>query len=136
MELKAIATEYDGIVFRSRLEAIFYRYIQIDIGRYNEPFGILYEPAEYKIKGWNPDFFVEHVGRFTCLVEVKPSREKLKVLNYVKAFDHFDIDMVVTCCPDVMFLIHKNGKISYSLVNDVFYKQASNDVYHYLKLHE
>lgn len=90
--MKARPTEYKGIRFRSKSEAVFARYLDLCIEGYGGLGGALasfdYEP-ETLIDGWNPDFLTWRVRRpmggkcefrrtvpflFMTFIEYKPSR--------------------------------------------------------------
>ncbi len=73
-------TEYKGIVFRSKSEAMFARWLDLSRGEHE---GFIYEPRCCMIGNWKPDFLrwgvhVYESGRLPCLtyevIEYKPSR--------------------------------------------------------------
>lgn len=66
-----VPTEYKGVVYRSKCEAMFARYLELDIDEHmalcEGPFakdktfgngrgGFVYEPWDLEIDGWKPDF--------------------------------------------------------------------------------
>ena len=65
-------TEYSGVVFKSKCEAIFARNIDLCRGLWE------YEPAQRSIGSWRPDFRVvfrnlKHNQLHTFIIEYKPS---------------------------------------------------------------
>lgn len=81
--LEAVPTEYKGVVYRSKSEAMFARWIELHYGEEGEPFGFVYEPKHLETSdGWVPDFLVWQVQNTTCWVpqlsvmvfEYKPSK--------------------------------------------------------------
>lgn len=64
--MKAVPTLYDGIQFRSRLEAKWYAFLKL-VG-----IGVLYEGLDFA--GWFPDFVMPlgQDGRRQALMEIKP----------------------------------------------------------------
>lgn len=71
---KAIPTEYRGIRFRSKSEAIFARALDL---AHSGKLIWEYEPNEYEVDGWKPDFYVkrqyEGSNYWDCIIELKPS---------------------------------------------------------------
>ena len=63
---KAVPTEYDGVVYRSKTEAIFARALTKLGARFE------YEP-EIATKFWTPDFLIENWEGVSFVVELKPS---------------------------------------------------------------
>ncbi len=96
-------TEYKGIAFRSKSEAMFARYLELDIEHWEieltrpsdakiigKTHGIIYEPRRLLVDDWVPDFLVwwveleEESGLpelFFRLIEYKPSRPTGAYLN-------------------------------------------------------
>lgn len=83
---QARPTEYKGIVYRSKSEAMFARYLEL---RFNPDddgsCGFIYKPAGFDVGGWIPDFLMWGVRTGTLygheiphttytLIEYKPSR--------------------------------------------------------------
>lgn len=81
-------TEYKGVVYKSKCEAMFARWLELHLkGRGSIGSGFLYEPAGMSaLTGWTPDFVAFEISRPTeitlcglpCLeytvIEYKPSR--------------------------------------------------------------
>lgn len=142
MELKAIATKYNGIVFRSRLEAIFYRYFELDLQRIDpdENYCLTYEPEVWKTKTWNPDlsfcYKTEQLEQpKLVLCEVKPSAEKFNIFKYLPSFNEENnvcnyLDSILLACPESIIEICKSGSVHVIPIDEQLYKQASNDVYY------
>ena len=65
-----IPTEYKGVRFRSKSEAIFAR--AMDLAFPGDLFWE-YEPKDFAIDWWVPDFHVIHPYSGDCLIEYKPS---------------------------------------------------------------
>lgn len=66
MKIAAKPTKYGGVEFRSRLEARFAEMLdrnQIDWA---------YEPETYLFGNYQPDFYLQNVGRSGLFVEIKP----------------------------------------------------------------
>lgn len=104
-DLKAVPTEYKSIVYRSKSEAMFARYLELDLEesaaihryhRHKNIFGsgggFVYEPRYLSVQGWLPDFLVWRVWpRYDeivpvisyAVIEYKPSRP---TATYVKKF--------------------------------------------------
>lgn len=92
----ATPTEYKGTVYRSKSEAMFARWLELQ-GRQS-----IYEPKGFEVSGWNPDFLSWWVppiepymfrGEYLRpelpmlsyeLIEYKPSRP---TQTYIKSFD-------------------------------------------------
>lgn len=92
--LEAIPTEYKGIVYRSKSEAMFARYLELRYSEEGDPFGVVYEPKHLQtLDGWVPDFLVWQVEN-TCVwipqlivtvYEYKPSKP---TETYLQRFKH------------------------------------------------
>jgi hypothetical protein len=54
-QLKARPTEYKGVVYRSKSEAMFARWLELEVAD-RELAGFYYEPKEFEVDGWVPDF--------------------------------------------------------------------------------
>ena len=54
-QLKARPTEYKGVVYRSKSEAMFARWLEIEITCLGLD-GFCYEQKEFEVDGWVPDF--------------------------------------------------------------------------------
>lgn len=86
--MEARKTEYKGIVFRSKSEAVFAR--ALDLGGWVWE----YEPDRFRsTDGWVPDFWVVRIKMkdqsiFSCLIELKPcdptETYKTELLNRFK----------------------------------------------------
>lgn len=69
---QAIPTEYKGIVYRSKCEAMFARYLELDLDEFRDIYrcvykkrnvsghglegGFIYEPEGFAVEEWKPDF--------------------------------------------------------------------------------
>ncbi len=88
-KFEASPTEYRGVVYRSKSEAMFARYLELEGEREGDPFGIIYEPEYFTTgDGWTPDFLrwrVIHLdnkpGVLNTLYEYKPSRPTATYIN-------------------------------------------------------
>lgn len=123
--IKAISTEFDGKVFRSRLESYVYQYFKILINEREISYEIDYEPVNYQTPTWNPDFSLtieEHVK----LVEVKPNQFCFDLFQYLPSLS--TVDCIVLFCPEVIINISENGIITTESKIDRIWKQAINDV--------
>jgi hypothetical protein len=93
-----IETEYKGIIFRSRLEAIW--------GRFFDLMGWKWEYEPYDLNGWIPDFIIIGKARET-LVEIKPyscfndfieSGTICKIRNSIKYTDKKNKEILLLGC--------------------------------------
>lgn len=77
--LKARPTEYEGVVFRSKSEAMFARLLDM----MNSDWA--YEPDYMAVDGWLPDFVIpaveEHFHVILLVVEYKPSNPTETYIN-------------------------------------------------------
>lgn len=90
-QFEATPTEYKGIVYRSKSEAMFARYLEIYISWSSLlAGGFSYEPKEFNVDGWLPDFFIWEVHKekntvvpqtVFRLIEYKPSKPTRTYLN-------------------------------------------------------
>jgi hypothetical protein len=89
--LEASPTEYRGVVYRSKSEAMFARYLEI-AERQCDRCLVYYEPKSLLVDGWTPDFLVTEIFQsidFGCVrvesfvIEYKPSRP---TKTYIKKF--------------------------------------------------
>ncbi len=81
--IPAKATEYNGRIYRSRLEARVAAYYDI-LGLSFE-----YEPMDYP--KWSPDFLVTYNG-YKTLIEVKYDNSLFNITKYLDVdFNHFNI---------------------------------------------
>jgi hypothetical protein len=104
---KATPTEYKGIVYRSKSEAMFARYLELEASELDGAFGMRYEPLTRDIQNnlgieWNPDFVTWRVVwstsgvpiLYTRLIEYKPckpTRTYLKTLQQNFAASELDV---------------------------------------------
>lgn len=83
MKIKALETEYNGILFRSRLEArwaIYFDALNVDY---------VYEPECYLLennKKYTPDFYLQKLDLF---IEIKPNTESLKEDYHTSRWESF-----------------------------------------------
>lgn len=63
-DIKAIPTDYNGVTFRSRLEARWAAFF--------DEFKIAWDYEPFDLEGWSPDFSIRGPGGKQMLVEVKP----------------------------------------------------------------
>lgn len=91
--IKARRTEYKGIVYRSKSEAMFARYLEL-VAQEDTDRGVIYEPKGFDVDGWRPDFLqwdvftgslqgheIPHISY--RLIEYKPSKP---TTTYIKEF--------------------------------------------------
>lgn len=94
MNIKAIKTDYSGVTFKSKTEAIFARMLD-QMGYKWE-----YEPEFYQVGSYVPDFWVG-APLMSCVVELKPSEPTQSYKN--RLFDIFTsekyalVDGVLVC---------------------------------------
>lgn len=129
MNICAIATEFDGIVFRSRTEAYFYEYIKLT---YN-PEVLEYEPAHFVGNtDYIPDFIVSGQDFHFC-VEVKAKIEFAQWAKYRVWMDEFSaIEWVSVMTPSSCKRLLRSGRIMEERFNETTYKQAYNNIKHYI----
>lgn len=138
-QLKAIATTYDGIVFRSRLEAIFYRYWQLQVIKHPKNTWVLeYEPPNYSNDVWTPDLYLKYAtpgysDPTKALIEIKPTTDRFRYDKYLPHFQLFNIDLILLCEPSLIVSFSKSGTLEVGCPDELLFKQASNDVYRHVK---
>lgn len=109
--LEARPTEYRGVVYRSKCEAMFARWLELKCTEEGDPFGIIYEPTNYAtLDGWVPDFLVWSVENVDVgmpqlrriLYEYKPSRPTETYLQtYHKRTAELQASYASCCGPGV-----------------------------------
>jgi hypothetical protein len=70
-QLKARPTEYKGVVYRSRSEAMFARWLELDVAE-RELDGFCYEPQDFEVGGWVPDFMCWRVQKRNNKLSIDP----------------------------------------------------------------
>lgn len=99
--LEAVPTEYKGVVYRSKCEAMFARWIELEMIGVRNYDHFEYEPKYLEVEGWVPDFCVlqflkKHLSFSDDypdffprvdfqLIEYKPSKP---TKSYLKQFGH------------------------------------------------
>ena len=121
----AKATKYGGTVFRSRLEAQAFIYLN---KKYHS---VRYEP--FCVDGWTPDFqiiermeFKEGCYDLSALVEVKPKPNYFKLFEYLPSIKQHSHNAIVCFCPEFEVWINHQGAIFSIPINEVEWKQSWN----------
>lgn len=122
--MRAKATQFQGIVFRSRLEAYSYEYLKLK----HNPLCLEYEPKHFSLPYYVPDFIVSH-NHYHFAVEVKPSLDKAdwpKYKRWRRQFTSIDRFFVMTKESIEEYLSH--GVTEVSKLDRLIYFQAINNV--------
>ena len=86
---EARPTEYRGVVYKSKTEAMFACLIDVNQKEKNQRVRLRYEPEIYKTPGgYIPDFVLDQISEpflcdFTTLIELKPSMPTQAYINYL-----------------------------------------------------
>lgn len=119
----AIATEYDGIVFRSRTEAYLYEYFKLTY-----PGAIiLYESKHYATDEYTPDLIIGS-DKLHMAIEIKPRMEFAEPIKYgawLMTFSCMDDFIVATPRETKSFIDKRSITVP---INEQRYKQAYNNV--------
>jgi hypothetical protein len=79
-EIKAIKTGYNGVVYRSQLEARYAVFFDLAGWEYQ------YEP--FRLTGWIPDFLIQmNPDSKQILAEVKPKKDYFQMVKYMSTID-------------------------------------------------
>jgi hypothetical protein len=69
---RAVPTEYKGVTYRSKSEAMFAVWLEMSCNRDGHPYGIIYEPGYFKTDdGWIPDFLTWQVVHLDNKPEIR-----------------------------------------------------------------
>ncbi len=93
--IPAIAINYKGHTFRSKLEAMVYDYLLAKFPP-NRGFEIEYEPKIYRSL-WNIDFAITHKGSVIHICEVKPESRMFDLMKYLITSCQMDSEPSVLC---------------------------------------
>ena len=122
-KIKAIKTEYNGVIYRSQLEA---RYaIFFDLAGWKHQ----YEP--FRLAGWIPDFLIRiQPDSKPILAEVKPSKQYFQMRKYTSAIN-FEIYRLalLTAVPQKFSKIYLNRLESISFCH-TFADEKYNEFWH------
>ena len=122
--MRAKATQFNGIIFRSRLEAYMYRYLQL----HYKPKIILYEPKKYSTSFYVPDFIVSS-DEFHFAVEVKPTIDYANFKKYQRWMSFFTcIEHLKVVTNGEWKSISRDGQVTNDYWDRMTYIQAWNDV--------
>jgi hypothetical protein len=122
-EIKAKATSYLGINFRSRTEAYAYEYFRTI---YPNSI-ILYESKHYKYGYYTPDFIIGN-HKLHIAIEVKPNFEKADFERYCTWMETFScMDDFILWTPYGTLSV-KYGDTQPTAISDFIYKSATNTV--------
>lgn len=89
-DMEARATEYMGVVYKSKTEAMFALIKRESYKELGRRFRLKYENKKYKTPdGYIPDFVTDEIDEpfladFTTLIEVKPKRPTMAYINYLE----------------------------------------------------
>lgn len=131
IRFKAIATNYKGITFRSRLEARVYDYL---LNTTENGLSIIYEPNIEGMIEWTPDFgiFDNFKEEYTLLIEVKPKNNFFDVLKYLILAESVMTDPKILCfSPDIIIEFGRVGFKAWD-IDDVLWAQSFNNLKHEL----
>lgn len=118
-QIKPKPTKYKGRLYRSRLEARFAIYFELN-GWTAE-----YEPLDF-IK-WSPDFLVTTNEGYKFLVEIKPLDSMFEIKKYIKEFD-FDNYYMALCTPESAIVIGKDMVKHFDLTTESNFTEAANQI--------
>jgi hypothetical protein len=126
--IEAKATKYDGIVFRSLLEARCYAYLKLtyDLNIYE----IEYEPNIIQISHlWNPDFSITLNNDLCDLIEVKPVSLMFDSIKYIACADCLETTPQIICMDDLRCVtFNEMGGFKVTQHDEVLWVQTFNMV--------
>ena len=127
-DITAIATEYRGVIFRSRTEAYAYEYFR---NTYPKS-AILYESRHYSLDGYTPDFIIGDYQRHLA-IEVKPMLGYAEPERYIQWLETYScMDDFIIWTPSVAMSIQYKNNPRYP-VDEKIWKQAYNTVKRLMK---
>ena len=122
-QIKAIKTEYNGVIYRSQLEARYAVFFDL------AGWGHQYEP--FRLAGWIPDFLIRiNPESKPMLVEVKPDKQYFQIRKYTSVIDFETYRLaLLTAVPQKFSKIYLNRLESINF-SHTFADEKYNELWH------